>query len=291
MPVSFGVFSDESSHTNARFRSICALSIPAEYVVEVQNELSKLLDGSNVSEFKWQKLRSARYRECAKKLIDYLLTQLIPYKTRLDTLIWDTEDRRHDVIGRDDTKNFERMFFHLHNNLMTRRSYEARWHLRPDERTDINWDDIQKCLESAGKWKEYFNKPLLKDVFSKEFYHIKTLKEVDSKEYQLVQLSDLFAGMGAYSRKRKTKIRKMFNQESGQKSFFANNRNSFNISNADEDRFKVIKYLYKRSREKKLGLSLKTNGYFITHNPTNPINFWHYTPQHDDDQAPLRNET
>ena len=50
-----------------------------------------------------------------------------------------THDSRHTVQGRDDLANYERMFYHLLNNSMKKRPKSATWHIRPDQRSGIDW--------------------------------------------------------------------------------------------------------------------------------------------------------
>lgn len=154
--MKYGVFSDESKHTASRYRSIGAVSISVESYDHIDSRLKDILEDSEVREFKWQKTKGAKYRFCAQKLIDCVLNLVIPSGGRIDVLTWDTQDSRHQQAGRDDTKNFERMFFHLHRNLMQRYEFEAEWHIRPDERFDIDWDTIRDCLKATGNWQQFF---------------------------------------------------------------------------------------------------------------------------------------
>jgi hypothetical protein len=196
----FGVFSDESGHKAARFGAIAALSLPADQVQGANADIAKLLEESQVSEFKWQKVGSARDRICAQKLIVYLLNRLVPNGARMDVLVWDTHDRRHDVHGRDDTKNYERMYFHLHKFLMSCRPEASEWHLRPDELIEVDWSTALECLQSTGAWKKYCASLFEENPTLKELYRPRSLREVKSHAVPLVQIADLFAGIAAYSR-------------------------------------------------------------------------------------------
>ncbi len=206
---------------------------------------------------------------------------------RVDILIWDTHDDRHAIQGRDDIKNFERMFFHLHKNLMYRREYESLWYLCPDRRSAIDWQTLKQYLEDKGRLRTYFDHPLLKGEFSKIFFQVKTLKEVRSPDYPISQLADLFAGMGPYSYEKSELLEYQMAEKNNQGDFFnSGERKGIKISNADEERFRVISHLYKLSKERKLGISFRSNFHLSTPNPSNPINFWLYESQHDEDKAP-----
>lgn len=288
MSGDFAAFSDESRHTDAQYRGIACISLPAAHVATVQADLSGILRESEVHEFKWHDLESARMRFCALKLIDYLLDIMIPNDARVDVLIWDVHDRRHDVIGRDDIKNFERMFFHLHRNVMTRREAGAGWDLRPDERVDVDWRTIESCLGSVGRWRKYPGS-FFDASQSDQLFHVRSVRRVASHQCPLCQLADLFAGMGPYSRERAETMKELKRENSGQLTLVDGDDRP-DASRRDTERFRVLSYLHDRCCERKLGVSFETEGYLRTRDPRNPMNFWHYEPQSDKDKAPTRDD-
>lgn len=229
MVPEYGVFSDESRHTASRFRAIAAVSLPAAVVTEFSGALADLLEGSSVTEFRWSDFQGARDRHCAIKMLDFFIDRLLPAGARVDVLVWDTQDSRHTVPGRDDRANFERMFFHLHRGLMERRELGARWHLRPDERQDLDWRTVRQCLTSVGRWRRYFEDPLLKASFSERFFDIATMKEVQSHSTPLCQLADLLAGLGPYTRDRAVMVRHSFAKRRAR-------RNSFRVTMCHRNR-------------------------------------------------------
>lgn len=281
------VFSDESRHTAGRYRSIGAISLPAEEVDEASCHLSELLERSNVPEFKWHDLRSAKHRFCAIKLVDFTFDRLLPLGVRVDVLTWDTQDSRHSIHGRDDILNYERMFFHLHKNLMSRREGDSNWELRPDERVEIDWSTIQACLGNVGKWRRHFDLPLLSESFSECLFNVKSLKQVVSRETPLSQVADLFAGMSPYSRERANTIMRVQQERTGQKLLFLENSEEM-PSKADYERFEVISHLHSKCARMRYGVSFRSYGYLKTWNPRKPVNFWHYKPQRTDDKAPIK---
>ena len=80
--MKYGVFSDESKHTASRYRSIGVVSLPVDLYENLNERLNHILQDSNVTEFKWQRVKGAKYRFCAQKLIDVVLDQLIPFNHR-----------------------------------------------------------------------------------------------------------------------------------------------------------------------------------------------------------------
>jgi hypothetical protein len=65
-------FADESYSSEGNFKSIAAFSLKSDNLSQVNLNLKNLLKESNVNEFKWQKLKDARYKSCAHKLIDFV---------------------------------------------------------------------------------------------------------------------------------------------------------------------------------------------------------------------------
>lgn len=284
----YAAFSDESRHSDGRFRSIAAVSLPANSVVDLNGRIATLLTAKGIGEFKWQNLTSAKARFAAIELVDLVFNDLLPLGGRVDVLIWDIEDSRHTVPGRDDRRNYERMFFHLHRAAMKRREGGAAWHIRPDERVEIDWDTIRSCLTSVGAWRQHFDHPLLREAFSETFFSVASLREVISSQTPLCQLADFFAGIAPYSRERSELIKRWLSHTSGQGEFYDEAAEP-KLSGGDRERLPVLKHLADACKRARLGVSLADSGYLQTKDPSRPMNFWHYKPQHDNDRAPTRN--
>jgi hypothetical protein len=286
--MEYTVYSDESYSSAERYRSIGAVSIPRCSTEEISNDIASILISSGVHEFKWKKLKDAKYRFCALKLIDYILQNINPQSLRIDVITWDTQDSRHKIEGRDDISNFGRMFFHLMNALMKRREKESHWYVYPDERMDVDWATIQDCLKSAGKWREYFKNQLFGDVFSEQFYHIREFRQANSVGTPCCQIADLFAGMAVFSKKSYPKYAKWCKDTSDQLCFLGP-PDEIKCTNREKERFHVIKRFTEQCKINRLGVSIKTKKRLSTFKPMNPINFWWYKPQHSLDKAPIRN--
>jgi len=63
--MNYTTYTDESYITGERFRSIAAFSFATEKKQEVDSKLKQILQESSVSEFKWQKVKDAKYKFCA----------------------------------------------------------------------------------------------------------------------------------------------------------------------------------------------------------------------------------
>lgn len=283
----YGAFSDESSHTQGRFRSIASVSLPAEEVPLLQAKLEKLLTDASLDELKWSELRGRKRIAAAQKFLDVAIEEAVRGRLRIDTVIWDIEDFRHRVTDRDDLRNYERMYFHLHRSLMARRGAGAKWHLRPDEQIQIDWSTLESCLAADGTFNTGADHPLLSREFASLPPMLLTMKQVKSHDQSICQLADLFAGIAAYSRERSGVIRALLRAADGQGTLIAG-IDAPNISKKDEQRFSLVQKLNGECKRHRLGVSLRTGGYFQTKDPANPINFWHYEPQHPSDRAPTK---
>ena len=283
----YASFADESRHSHGRYRSIAAVSLPADSVVEISEQMAKILDIPRRKEIKWSGVGDLRGKGDVRRAIavmDFLLEH-VTQGVRADVLTWDTEDERHDIPDRDDVANYERMFFHLHHALIHRRGLDSHWHLRPDEIMTIDWSTIRKCLDSKGS--------LIRSIFDDfplVFPAVLTFDTVDSVDTPLCQLADLLAGMAAYTRTKYQVMKKMIHAEPGQCDLFEQPEQTV-PTRRDRYRFQVIEHFYQECRLRKLGVSLRECGYLRTRQPKNPVNFWHYVPQHGMDKAPTRTQT
>lgn len=282
--MNYTAYTDESYTTRERYRSICSFSFATGAIEHINNNLLKIREESDVKEFKWQKVKDAKYRFCADKIVHFIVNSLYKYDIRIDVMIWDTYDSRHSIQGRNDNANFERMFFHLLSDSMRRRRRKSKWSIYPDERMGIDWKTVHDCLKSVGRWQKFIKSPLFGDFFTDSYYDIENFEEIDSQFSPCCDVSDFFAGIsvfsknsyGKYSQWKINQLPSLFKQESPA------------LSNREKFRFEVMDNLNAQCKNRKLGVSLKTGRCFSTPNPNNPINFWYYKPQHEMDKAPAK---
>jgi hypothetical protein len=286
-------YSDESYQTASRYRSIAVVTLRATDESAITQSFVEILQGSGISEFKWEKLRQARERFAALKMLDKTIDLAIQKRLRVDVLIWDTHDSRHQVPGRDDVANLQRMYYHLFRNVLQYRwPSESTWRLYPDENTALKWATVQDFLDAAGTgfriegnlFEGGFRLRLERD------FSVLEIVETCSAKTPLCQLADLFAGLGAYSHSAYEKYESWLRIQSGQMTLNLGLGNGeVKLSNRDRERCKVMKYLDDQCKKHKLGVGLKSSRGFRTYNPKrSPVNFWLYEPQHPDDKAPVR---
>jgi hypothetical protein len=288
-------FADESYYTNSRYRSIAVITLEASHEKSLTPLFKELLEGSGLTEFKWEKLRQARERFAALKMLEKTIELSIKGQMRVDVLIWDTQDSRHRIQGRDDIANFQRMYYHLFKNVLQRRwPAGSTWQLCPDENSALDWTTVQDYLDVAGLNIRVEGNLFDEGSFSLRLerdFNILEICEACSSETPLCQLADLFAGLGAYSHSAYDNYEHWLRAQSGQMPLgldFGSDCAEPKLSNKDRERCTVIKYLDDVCKRCKLYVGLKSSRGFKTHDPGFPINFWLYEPQHPDDKAPVR---
>ncbi|MDA7640572.1 DUF3800 domain-containing protein [Opitutaceae bacterium] len=278
-------FADESG-TSDRFTSIASFSFKESALEQINEELRQILSESDVSEFKWQKLKSAKYRYCAVKIVDFVWKHLYESDCRVDVVIWDNQDSRHSVAGRDDTANYGRMFYHLHHQSMKRRPNKTKWHIYPDEKVEIDWDTVNGCLEAVGERREFTYEPLFGSFLKDHHYTIGDFKQVESHVEPCSQVADLFSGMAVYSRTKYGSYSSWLDSKEPSLGLWEDETTG--LTNSEENRFEVLSYFNDGCKDRKLGVSLKSRRRLDTPAPKNPINFWSYEPQHTNDTAPTK---
>lgn len=286
-------FSDESNWNVRRFRSLGLVTLPLQFLADFEKGLKSLLEESGVAEFKWKKLRGARERFAAEKMCRFAINWAIKGKLRVDVLIWDINDSRHRVAGRDDTANLERMYYHLFRNVLRARWPDsAVWRLHPDEHTALDWKPVQDCLDAKSTKFELERSLLTRGTFRlrlRREFGIEEITPVASEKYPLLQLADLFAGLAVFSHDKFDEYQNWLDVTSPQMSLLPKDTSSNSEpSRASRERFEVLKGFDESCKRRKLGVSLRTRRGLWTPNPENPINFWFYEPQRPEDKAPRK---
>ena len=106
-------FADESHYNKGRYPALAVVSLKKSSYDPVKKQICALLKESDVKELKWEKIRDARYHFAAEKICRLIVELACQNTLRVDTLIWDIEDSRHNIKGRDDLANLHRMYHHL----------------------------------------------------------------------------------------------------------------------------------------------------------------------------------
>lgn len=285
-------FSDESNWNKGRFRSLGLITVPVDALDHLERELNDLLAQSGIREFKWEKLRQAKERFGAQKMCDFTIRHALNRRLRVDVLIWDIEDSRHHVSGRDDIANLQRMYYHLfHNVLRLRWPSNAVWRLHPDEHTAMDWQTVADCLQNAAQRLERERSLFTGGKFQlrlRREFGIEEIRSVSSSDQPLLQLADLFAGMAVLSREQFDEYQKWLNQTRGQPKLLEDHDDTLRASGSSKERFYILGYFDNACKSHKLGVSLNKKRGLWTPSPVNLLNFWMYEPQHPEDKAPRK---
>ncbi len=284
-------FSDESHYSAGRYRSIGLVTGKCDFCDRLKSELGSILKKTRIKELKWQKLDANNDCQAALEFVECAVSHACTGNIRIDVLVWDTQDKRHMVIGRDDAANMYRMYYHLFKNVLVNRWPDGSvWYLYPDEQASIDWSKIARFLGMAGISVSKPN-PLsgLVESLITEF-NVLQIEQRKSEIEPLIQMADLFAGMSVYSRKRYDHYRcwQTTCREERQLALLSDLTDNIRLSNADKMRCLVIDRLNSLCKANNLTVGLETSRGLQTHNPDNPINFWLYEPQREEDKAPIR---
>lgn len=285
--MKYVVYIDESGTAESRYTSIAACSLPAENWKSVVTELEDIVTTSNIKEFKWQKLKSAKYRFVAHKIIDLVISKVRSHEMRIDVILWDNHDSRNGIKGRDNTANFERMFYQLLASSMNKRPCGSEWGVYPDQRSGIDWKTATECLNNRGKQRSVQTDLPALDVMANRNFEVVRFREADSSQKPLVQVSDFFAGLAVFS-VAKFEQYLQWDQENNRTTDMFGVPGQFSHSAGDVERFSILGHLDQLCKLNSLGVSLRSASGLRTLNPANPINFWRYVPQGAYDKAPTR---
>ena len=262
-PKEFVLYSDESYYRD-KYRSICAISTDINIASKFGEDLKKILEESNVKEFKWKKLRSAKYRFCAIKFMEKIIDLARKNLLRVDVLIWKPEKSENEP----NRSIFQKMYYHLFKNVILKRwPKNSTWTVYPDKQSAIKWNEIKKYLNSISQKtiiKKSSNNIYLELVRD---FNITDIIEIDPINFPICQVCDLFGGMASFSHLEYKKI------------FLKNGQSKLNGSilkhtHGDREKLIVLEKFDKLCKNNKLGVSLRTNEGLRTYDPKNPINFW-----------------
>jgi Protein of unknown function (DUF3800) len=263
------IYSDESNHTFSKFGSVCLVSGLKEEIFLLEKELKDILKNSNVKEFKFNEINSAKMIHCGIKIIDKVMKFISFYKLKIDIIIW-SKDERTKVLPDKPRIVFERMYYHLLNNVLGKKwSPNSSWDIYPDEQSLIDWEKMKEILENTGR-KIKMNKGEegghIFEIICKN--NICKIQEISSEKNVVCQIADLFAGIGATGHLSKSNLTL---HDDKQKSL---GKDEMKLSNRDIGKIRIISYLRKRCRDKGFKIDFSPNKGIRTLDPQTPINFW-----------------
>lgn len=292
--MAYEMYGDESADEQLRFRSFSVLSGPQDQLADLRAKAEAVSEGWAEAKFT-QVTGHSRNCRVARAFVDVTVCAASVGSVRMDVIIWDTHDRRHAVHGRDDTANFGRMAYHLMQQI-ARRHAQSDWAFYPDAGGSVNWIEVMEYLNNTRLSGPGRTRQQGQALFHVEtpFISLTRFSPVDSKSERLVQVADLFAGLACLSRHEEPACGHYHAGEWQQAASGAvmclpfDDVERLALTNRKRAQYELVCHTYDACRSCKLGVSLRSTGYLRTPDWRNPVNFWHYEPQHEDDQAPTR---
>lgn len=283
-------FADEHNYesSSGRFGSIALITMKKESYKTVSSSIKNTITEAGVTrtEFKWSETKRTNHKNGAIQLIDISVELALNAHVRIDVILWDYQDARHNITDRDNIKNFHIMYYRLLTNTL-HKFWPAGsiWILYPDETSCVNWGNVLSF--SNIKSVERTEETLFQLSEALKSYHVRQIRPVVSGKSPVNQLADLFAGLIPYSRHCYDKYEAIKITKEGESLF---ERAEVKFARVDTNRYDIITQLLKQKEEHKLGISFESSKGFRSLNPSKefPINVWWYEPQHEKDKAPVK---
>jgi|Deesub1362A_J573_1020465.scaffolds.fasta_scaffold00174_15 hypothetical protein len=290
----FSAYSDESGTFTERFQAIAVVTGQDIVLSQLTNHLKRILADKRIPEVKFALIRTHRpIIEAAQEFVQCFVKEFASKaKARVDVLVWDVQDSRHAVQGRDDAANLERMYYKVLTHA-ARRWNQAEWNFYPDENSQIRWHELAQVLDRTRLSGYQANSLLLlENERVGQLLQIRNTEPRNSVREPLIQLADLFAGMGCFTRREGENCVKWLDSRCNKDqlrfaNFFCEEPTDETIK-TKQNRFQLVGEFKVLCDQYGMGVSLREKRYLCTFNPTYPINFWNYEPQHELDQAPKR---
>lgn len=247
--------------------------ISEEIIEEIETEFKKILitnSINNISSFKWNKFNNFDKVNAFKDFFNFISPFLLDNQMYIHVLVWDTEDSRHSIYPRDDDKNLEIMYHKIIKNFASYRLNDNDClFVYPDRQNSIDWQLIEEILEKDG-------------FFNMDYGRTIMIEESSTENAYLIQLADIFAGIGRTSFKDYDEY-----EIRGDENQMVLLPFDEQLSVKNKTRFKIIRFIHNWSKKHKLQISITKNRGFKSHKK-GPLNFWFYEPQHEKDKAPIR---
>ena len=183
-------FSDESNYNKGKYRSVSLVVLHETEFNQINNKLNFILNkyGLNIKTFKWNNLKSNSKLIALKELLTYLFGLMLDGSLRIHVIIWDIEDSRHDVVGRDDITNLSMMYYKLIKNFVKDNLYDKETLTIYADRNDaLDWENLEDIFLNDGVFNIAAD-GLITLMDKKVFF-----TESNTKENPLIQIADIFA--------------------------------------------------------------------------------------------------
>lgn len=281
------MYSDESFGN--RFSSIGVTSGDRSSIEHLRAGLTNILTQHETASVQFKEISGHSKKEkAAKAFIDLGIEYVSTGKIRVDVLSWGLDDSRHTVAGMDDSKNHQLMYGKILKWAQICWKHKTlSWQFFPDRYDDINWGELMRVLDNISLDKEILGEDIFGKLHSLKFAEFVKHDQSSTSTDPVLQLTDIFTGFAVFSCEHGRDFLRWRSEEYRQLSMFDNTYTK-NFSKRVVSKFRVLDHLDKLCKQRKMYVSLKTEGHLKTFSPKSGLNFWHYEPQHPDDKAPLK---
>lgn len=251
-------YADETQYNVGCYRGVALVSardpMAGELAAEVRSILADSGVGVGAGECKWEKVRSAKGRFLADKLLTWALEGAVAGRLRVDALTWDAGDNARAGAGIPYLKKLHQMYGHLLAETLAHRWPDAAaWVLYPDEQDALRWDTIAAGLPRAAR-----------------------IVPSASHREPLIQVADLFAGLAVFSRAGYDTYEQWLcltpEEQRPPLDKPLANLPGF-LSASDRQRCLLLDDFYTRCKVRLPGISLRTNRGLRTYHPDRAITF------------------
>src|SRR5690242_5967005 len=247
-------YSDEARFNYGRYRGLALVGARVGDALALSRALRDLLETSGMEECKWEKVRSARARFAAAKLLRWAVERAIAGEITVDALTWDAGDEHAARAAVPHLANLRRMYAHLLGDLLPPRQPGALWIVHPDEQHALRWETLARALP-----------------------HVARIEPRTSTGEPLIQLADLFAGLAVYSRSGYAVYDRwlclpLADRLPSAAHALAGDAGRFSAS--DRERCALLDDFYTDCKLRGLRVSLRTHQGLRTYGPDHPICYW-----------------
>lgn len=249
---SHAAYTDETRYNTGRYRGVGMVSARAADAPALGAGVRALLDASGVGECKWEKVRSARGRFAAGKVLDWAMAEALAGGLRVDVLTWDTEEGSRAGTGTPHVMKLRRMYARLVGAILPRRWPGATgFRVVPDEQGAVGWERLVAGLP-----------------------HVAEVAPGRSDLEPLIQVADLFAGLGVFSRSGYDTYERWLCLPPAERAADPETALGWALSASDRGRCQVLDDFFTRCKLLGLGVSLRTNRGLRTYDASRPLCFW-----------------
>ena len=254
-------FTDETQYNVGRYRGVALVGAPLAQVPLLSGEVERILAESGVAECKWEKVRSARTRFAAEKLLVWALDAALADRLHVDTLTWDAGELP--AVSRSGTRPQPLPYLKRLHQMYAALLAEALAHRWPDGRAWVIFPDEQNAL----RW----------PVIAAASPRIASVEPRVSGAEPLIQLADLFAGLAVFSRAGYDTYERWLCLRPAERIRATEPSAALRgMSASDRQRCLLLDAFFTLCKLRLPGVSLRTQRGLRTYDPEKPITFhWH----------------